>query len=101
MSLAIAAYQQPVLSMPGSPSAICADLPVQQESLDSMQMAHTEGGGIFEAIIIGIIVAAAIVNIPPPPDPDPVPDDQCSISYDFDGDEITAEINCEDEEEGG
>ena len=106
MSLAIAAYQQPVLSMPGSPSVICADLPVQQESLDSMQMVHTEGGWVLEACIIaaGIVVAGWLVaDAVEDAVEDALPDcddPHVSISYDFDDNEITVEIDC-GEEEGG
>ena len=101
MSLAIAAYQQPILSMPGSPSVICEDLPVHQESLDSVQMTQAEGGWILEACIIaaGIIVAGIIID---DDDDDEFCDDpHVSISYDFDDNEITVEIGCGDEEDGG
>ena len=106
MGLAIAAYQQPVLSIPDSPSVICADLPVHQESLDSVQMTHAEGGGILEACIIaaGIIVAGWLIGeaiedavedaLPDCDDP------HITISYDFDDNELTAEINCGDEDGG-
>ena len=99
MGLAIAAYQQPVLSIPDSPSVICTNLPVHQESLDSMRMTHTEGGwGTLEIIVIGIILCALW---PDEPEPEPEPDNPCSISISFDDNEMTAEIDCGEEEEDG
>ena len=100
MSLAVSTYQEPVLSIPGSPSVICADLPVQQESLDSMQMVHTEGGWVLEACIVaaGIIIGALLVD--DDEDDEFCDDPHVSISYDFDDNEITVEIDC-GEEEGG
>ncbi|MCY3683908.1 MAG: hypothetical protein OXH16_21110 [Gemmatimonadetes bacterium] len=104
MSLAVSAYQEPVLPIPDSPSVICTNLPVHQESLDSVQMNHTEGGWVLEACIIAVGIAAAGwfigESIPDPEFPE-CPDPHITISYDIDDNEITAEIDCGDEEDGG
>lgn len=95
MSLAVSAYQEPVLSMLGSPSVICADLSVHQESLDSIQMTHTEGGWVLgtayiDPLFITLIIAEAVEN-----------SDSSSVSCGCEDQELIAEIDCGNEEDGG
>ncbi len=114
MSLTVSAYQEHMPSVPESSSVICADLPVRQEPLDSAQMAQAEGelwgwvavgaglaiGGAIAGWLISEAIEDAVPEIPIPEIPN-CPDPHITISYDFDDNELTAEIDCGNEDGDG
>lgn len=74
-----------MMSIPESPSVICADLPVREESLNSVHMAQTEGKLWGELLVVAVVAAVCyFTGTSPFPDPDPCPPDEepCSIDPD-------------------
>ena len=97
MSIVVATQEARMLSVPEFSSVICADLPVRQESLDSGQMAQTEGGWGWLAVAAGVVVAGWIIaNAIDRAIPDCDKVDKVIVTYDIDDNEIQAEIHCAD-----
>lgn len=72
-----------MMSIPESPSIICADLPVREESLNSMHMAHVEGEGWGGVVILAVVTVICHL-LSPPPEPCPPDEEPCPIDPDPD-----------------